>query len=238
MLCRAAASLCLQLRPQQALSVSRLLSVGSKEPDEIKPAFSSDRARSSQRGGRSSNHESSARRTSPRHSIAEGDAIGRSQALTARIGQLGKQGRWQDVIKTLETAENNGQKLDVINFSTATTALTRSQQPERALQLSVLMHQRGLNPDVYAYTTFIDVYSKGERWQQALGILDEMQLKGVVPNVRSYTAAIDACSKGGQWLKAEQLLRRMISAGIKPDVKELFSYYRCLRPGWALAASN
>jgi pentatricopeptide repeat protein len=128
-------------------------------------------------------------------------------------------GLWQDVILTFEAAENDGQKLNVIYFTAAIAALTRSKQPERALQLSVLLQQRDLKADVFAYTALIDACSKGGQWQVALQLLHAMQQQGVAPNLRTYTAAIDACSKGGQWQKADALLREMLVKGIKPDVK-------------------
>jgi pentatricopeptide repeat protein len=197
---------------------------GKKPPDEVRPPLSNGRGRPLQRGGSSSSSSgssspsSSARRTTQRLSIAERDAIGKSQALTARIGELGWQGRWQDVILALETAESSGQKLYTNNFSAAIAALTRSKQPERALQLSVLMRQRGFKIDVYTYTALIDASSKCGQSQKALEFLNEMHQQGVLPNLKSYTAAIDACSQGGQWQKADELLRTMLAKGITPDV--------------------
>jgi hypothetical protein len=58
--------------------------------------------------------------------------VQKSKALTARIGELGRQRRWQDVLRAVETAESSGQKLDVVNYSAAIAALVRCQQPERA----------------------------------------------------------------------------------------------------------
>eukprot|EP00953_Heterococcus_sp_UTEX-ZZ885_P022767 12576-Heterococcus_DN1.PRE.1 len=175
----------------------RLLSAGSSGPDDVEP-ISSNRGSLQRRDG-GSERGSSVRSLSPRHiSTAEWDARQKSQALTMRIGELGKQGLWQDVIRALEAAEKNGQKLNVINFTAAIAALTRSKQPERALQLSVLLQQRDLKAAVFAYTALIDACSKGGQWQVALQLLHAMQQQGVAPNLRTYTAAIDACSKGGQ----------------------------------------
>jgi pentatricopeptide repeat protein len=209
---------------QHAYVLARLLAVGSKPPNAITPPVSSDRGRSLQRGDSSSSSSGSSSRsnahhTSPRRNTAERDAIKKSQALTARIGELGKQGLWQDVILALESAENNGQKLFVHNFSAAIAALTRSKQPERALQLLPLMQQRGIEPEVFAYTALIDACSKSGQWQRALNFLDEMRQQGITPNLKSYTAAIDACSQGGQWEKSLALLRDMQQQGLKPDIQ-------------------
>jgi hypothetical protein len=126
----------LQLRARQVLAASRLLSAGRKPPHEITPPYSGRGLRNSIKSS------SSSARNNPGYTSrsAEWDAIRKSQALTAHIGKLGWQGRWQDVLVALDTAENNEQKLYINNFSAAIAALTRSKQPERALQLSVLMH--------------------------------------------------------------------------------------------------
>jgi pentatricopeptide repeat protein len=219
--CRAACSLLKVRATQHVFTVARALSVESKEPDHPKSDF---RWRSAQRGDSSSKlgsnlHSSSVRRASPTPRHVDRSAIQKSQALTARIGELGRQGRWQGVLRALETAENNGQKLNSNNFSAAIAALTRSKQPERALQLVPLMQDRDIQPCVYTYTALIDACSKGGQWQSALALLSEMQQQGITPNVRSYTAAIDACSKSGQWQKALELLGQMRQRNVKPNVR-------------------
>jgi pentatricopeptide repeat protein len=218
MLSRAARFLCLRRTSQHELVLTRLLSAGSRPSDEIKSP-GSVRGRSLQRSESSSSCSNGANFTSPRHSTAKGDAIGMSQALTAHIGELGKQGRWRDVILALEAAENDGQQLFVNNFSAAINALIRSRQPERALQLLPLMRQRGIEPNVVTYNSLIDAYSKSEQWQKAIELLSEMRGQEIVPNEKSYTAAIDACSRSGQWQAAERLLHEMQQQGIKPNEK-------------------
>jgi pentatricopeptide repeat protein len=202
LLCRAASSLCLQLRTKQVLPAARLFSAGGKPPDKSTPPANSERGRRLRGSGinssssGSSSGSSSVRRISPGCSPAEWSAIKKSQALTAHIGKLGWQGRWQDVLLALDTAESNGQKLYTNNLSAAIAALTRSKQPEQALQLSVLMQQRGFKIDVVTYNSLIDANSKSGQWQQAIEVLRAMDNQNVKPTTESCNAAINACSVG------------------------------------------
>jgi pentatricopeptide repeat protein len=167
LLCRAARSLRL-ISAKHVPLAPRLLSAERKAPDKFEPPCSA-KDRSSQNGDSSSSssssrHCSSARRVSPGvTSPAEWAAIGKSQALTARIGELGRQGPWQDVIRALQTAESN-QELHANNFNAAIAALIRSRQPERALQLLPLMQQRGIEPTVVTCNSLIDANSKSGQW--------------------------------------------------------------------------
>jgi pentatricopeptide repeat protein len=181
--CRAACSLLKVRAAHLVFNVARALSVESREPDDSTSDFG---ARPVQRSSGSSKLGSSKRGSSAhratRVSQAERSAIQKSQALTARIGLLGRQGRWQDVVRALETAESSGQKLYVNNFSAAIAALTRSKQPGRALQLLPLMQQRDIQPDGFTYTSSIDACSKSGQWQKALKLPQQMQQHGVVPD--------------------------------------------------------
>jgi pentatricopeptide repeat protein len=206
LLCRAASSLRF-ICAKHVLIVPRLLSAGSKPPDKNKPPFSSCKDRSVQRS--SSSSDRSAHRSVAKPFKAAGSAIQKSQALTAHIGALGRQGRWQDVLRALETAEGNGQKLFVNNLNAAIAALTRSAQPERALQLVPLMQDRGMKPTVVTYTALIDACSNNGQWQEALELLNKMLAAGIEPDVASYNSAIDACSCTGEWQVAVKLLREM-----------------------------
>jgi pentatricopeptide repeat protein len=221
LLCRATRLLCARRTSQHEFLLARVLSAGSKPPDKIRPSVNTDRGRSLQRGGSSGNHSSSARRANPRHiSSAERGAIKKSQALTARIGALDKQGRWQDVILALDAAERNGQKLFVHNFSAAIAALTRSKQPDRAVQLLPLMLQRGVQPNVFIYTALIDARSKSGQWQKASNLFSEMHQQGINPNVWTYTALIDAYSKAGLWQESVALLQEMQQQhNVKPNTQ-------------------
>jgi pentatricopeptide repeat protein len=181
---------------------------------------------------------SSTRRVSPRPPRAERSAIQKSQALTARIGELGKEGRWQDVLRALETAENNGQKLYVNNFSAAIAALTRNKQSERALQLLQLMQQRQIQPDNVTYTGFIDACSKSGQPQYAVYLLREMQEQGLTANLISCSSTIDACSGSGEWQQAIELFREMQKQHIAPDVTTYQPCDQCMSEWWQLAVSS
>jgi pentatricopeptide repeat protein len=226
--CRAAISICLRARiTQHALLAARLLSVKGEKPSDPKPNPDvRSRGRPAQRSSskRSSNSDRSSSSSSAHRSVlkpfqAEGDPIQKSQALTAHIGELGSQRRWQDVIRALETAENSGQKLYVNNFSAAIAALTRSKQPERALQLLPLMQDRGLKPTVVTYTTLIDACSKSGQWQQAVNLLREALAKGMKPTVQLFTATIDAYSSAGLWQQAIAILREMVQCNVMPNIQ-------------------
>jgi Pentatricopeptide repeat domain len=147
---RAASSFCLSFcAKQQVLVAARKLVMASSASDDPAPDKRSD--------GRQPLKRSSSSNNAYRFSST---AIQKSKALTARIGELGRQGRWQDVLRALEAAENNGQKLYVNNFSAAIAALTRSKQPARALQLLPRMQRQGVRFNVVTYNNFIDACSK------------------------------------------------------------------------------
>jgi pentatricopeptide repeat protein len=191
---------------EHVLVAARKLVMASTAPDDPLPEFRNDRRQSLKRSSSSSSN-SAHRFTS--------NAVQKSKALTARIGELGWQGRWQDVLRALETAESSGQKLNAFNYCAAIAALVRCKQPERALQLLPLMQQRGIELNVVTYNSFIDACSKSGQWQRALELLNDMQQQqGVAPNAISYNSAINACSKDGQWQQAERLLHKMQQRGV------------------------
>jgi pentatricopeptide repeat protein len=181
LLCRAASSFCLSFSANQhALVAAHRLVKASSAPDHPGHGKRSDRRQPLKRSSSSSSN--TARRTADR------DAVQKSKALTARIGELGRQRRWQDVLRAVETAESSGQKLDVFNYSAAIAALARCQQPERALQLLPRMRQQGIAPSVVVYNALISACSKSCQLQRANELFGEMQKLGINSNVFTYTA--------------------------------------------------
>eukprot|EP00953_Heterococcus_sp_UTEX-ZZ885_P036993 19037-Heterococcus_DN1.PRE.1 len=110
-LCRAGNSFCLSLRAtQHVLTAARKLVMASSSPDDTVPAKRSYGRQPLKSSSSSSNSNNARRDGRLPHSAGRANAVQKSKALTARIGELGRQGRWQDVIPALETAESNGQK--------------------------------------------------------------------------------------------------------------------------------
>eukprot|EP00953_Heterococcus_sp_UTEX-ZZ885_P021065 11765-Heterococcus_DN1.PRE.1 len=123
----------------------------------------------------SNSHSNTCRFYTRRPSRRPAAAREQSKSLTEHLGKLGRQGYWQDALRALEAAEAQGQVIDVYNFSAAIAALVRCKQPNRAVQLSPLMQQRGVQPNVFTYTALIDAHSKSGQWQTALELLNEMK---------------------------------------------------------------
>ncbi|CAE7482365.1 unnamed protein product [Symbiodinium microadriaticum] len=106
----------------------------------------------------------------------------------------------------------------VPNIGAAVTALVRSSDWHRALELFQATRERGEVVDAALLTAALAACGAGGRWEEALQLLKDVPEKQCA-DVQTWNAAIAACASAGRWEEALWLLEEEMNA--EPD---LYSY--------------
>jgi len=131
----------------------------------------------------------------------------------ARLPEMAEE--WLDKMEEADILPN------VISFSSAISAYSKTGQHEEAVRLLKKMVSVGVQPDTVTLNAVIDSHARAGLVQQAMGWLNRTirgEFEGVSADVVSYTILISALSRRGRLAAASRLLERMGEAGVQADV--------------------
>ena len=154
-----------------------------------------------------------------------------------------KAGQWQDALKLLGEAVDDGTVPTDVTYNTAISAISKSGQWEQCLKLLGLMSEAKVRPNQISYSTAISACEVVGQWRVALDLLNLMIKVRISPDVITYSSAISACEKDGQWQLALELLSSLkvsSSSNAPPNEITLSAFISTCGKGgqWQLALTT
>ncbi|CAE8668005.1 unnamed protein product, partial [Polarella glacialis] len=135
--------------------------------------------------------------------------------------------------------QSMGIRPDVITFSAAITAASRSERWQAALGFMEDMQRQELMPNHITFNAAMDACSRGGRWEVALTLLRRMAHDGLKPDLVAASLAVSACASAGQQASTVELLLRMESDGLRPDQSAFVGMIGACKDGhlWEISLS-
>ncbi len=118
------------------------------------------------------------------------------------------------------TMRGEGQKLDLVHYTTLLSGLINEGRVGDACGLYLEMYQvDDLDPDEMTYTIMMKACAKRAEFERAMGLMDEMETKQMVPTRHTFHALLRATSRAPLWIKAyggviDSLRQKMKGYGI------------------------
>merc|ERR1719181_2669133 len=103
-----------------------------------------------------------------------------------------------------------------ISYGILINVMTKSGQPERALELLDEM-KRVTGPNGVALSASMKACIATKDWQRAVECFDDLKRYGLEANIVSYGTIIDVMGKTGQWGRAMEYFRDMRTSGMHPN---------------------
>ncbi|CAE8643251.1 unnamed protein product [Polarella glacialis] len=109
-------------------------------------------------------------------------------------------------------------QLDVVGFSSVTSACEKGSQWERALRLLREMQAETVRPNVITYTAVINACGRGGQWRRAVEVAAEMRQSSLRPDTVCYQALASACERGSRWSHALLIVQEMRETRLRPSL--------------------
>jgi len=119
-----------------------------------------------------------------------------------------------DSIGNTEVQMKNGVKKDAVTYNTVIAALSKSNMPEKALEMFNNMKRAGIKANKYTYTSLIKSCKLSLDMQE---ILYEMKETGISPDIVTYNTMIRTLCDRLQWYEAKKFVAEMAQGGLKPN---------------------
>ncbi len=101
------------------------------------------------------------------------------------------------------TMREEGQKLDLVHYTTLLSGLINEGRVDEAWELYLEMYQLDdLDPDEMTYTIMMKACAKRAEFERAMGLMDEMEAKQIIPTRHTFHALLRAASRAPLWIKA------------------------------------
>jgi pentatricopeptide repeat domain-containing protein 1 len=107
----------------------------------------------------------------------------------------------------------------VYKFELVISALTKTMQWRRALQLFDTMDELNIPKTVVTYNTVISACARAGEVGTAKNLLQRMKRSGISPNIISFNAVMTACASTSRWKDALHILDQChYEPGVQPDI--------------------
>eukprot|EP00897_Mesotaenium_endlicherianum_P008266 jgi/Mesen1/7468/ME000039S06687 len=137
---------------------------------------------------------------------------------TKLVERYGKDGRLDDMERTLAEMDADGFPPDLVTFSVVIHAYGRAGHLAKAEQTFEELRLMGMQADAKCYTNLMVAYGLGGQPEKAEALLQEMELAQCPPNMVTYTVLINGYGRHKRPEDARRVFERMqVKSQIFPD---------------------